>query len=200
MGRNLWIAGLALCVGVTGWAPAAAQVSERLTVPVLLQNDAGVPADLVDRAKQETTRVFAPANIGIEWVGGESYRPDRTFVLRLAPRPIGAKSRNRLVVGVAPGTREARGTIAFVFYDRIQTLSEELSLDDTQLLGHVMAHELGHLLLPYGAHSVTGVMREKWDRAQVHRARAGQLTFTTQQTALIRERLSAFASPSARAR
>jgi hypothetical protein len=70
----------------------------------------------------------------------------------------------------------------------------------SQLLGHVMAHEMGHLLLPYGAHSIAGLMRPAWDRSQVRAAAEGLLTFTPDQAALIFERLLASASPNGHAR
>jgi hypothetical protein len=68
------------------------------------------------------------------------------------------------------------------------------------MLGHVIAHELGHLLLPHGGHSVGGVMRAEWDPAQVMSAARGILTFTPDQAGMIRERLQASVSPSAHVR
>ena len=104
------------------------------------------------------------------------------------------------MLGVAPGTKEVRGRNLWIFYPQIRAYSVELGMDASQMLGHVMAHEMGHLLLPYGAHSVTGLMRPDWDRSQVQAANRGLLTFTPAQAGLIRERLQAFASPSAHAR
>ena len=71
-------------------------------------------------------------------------------------------------------------------------------MDASQLLGHVMAHELGHLLLPHGAHSAAGLMRPALDRAQVRAAIAGLLTFTPDQAALIRARLQNVSGTAAR--
>ena len=70
-------------------------------------------------------------------------------------------------------------------------------MDASQLLGHVIAHEMGHLLLPSGAHSAAGLMRPIWDLAQVQAADQGALTFTPDQAGLIREHLRASASPTA---
>lgn len=56
------------------------------------------------------------------------------------------------------------------------------------VLAHVMAHEIGHLLLPYG-HSSTGLMRANWDVADLRRAVYRQLKFTPEQAALIRAKL-----------
>jgi len=51
-----------------------------------------------------------------------------------------------------------------------------------------MAHEIGHLLLPYG-HSATGLMRAKWDEKDLRLAVHGQLNFTAEEAELIRTRL-----------
>jgi hypothetical protein len=193
MGCKRWIAGLALFTGVAGWDSAAAQTPERFSVQVLLQDDAGVPADVLEQAKRDATRVFGRSNIDLEWIEERTYQSS-SLVMRITAKPIGTKSRSRFVVGLAPGTREARGTMAFAFYERIQAYSAELALDVSQMLGHVMAHELGHLLLPNDAHSFTGVMRGAWDWAQANQATAGLLTFAPDQAALIRDRLRASAS------
>ena len=197
MGRKRWIAGLALFAGLAGWEPAAAQTPARFTVQVLLVDDAGVPVDVLEQAKHAATRVFALSNIDLQWIGHGPYQPC-SLTVRIAPKPTGAMNLGQFVMGMAPGTQEARGILAFAFYDRIQHYSAHLGLDASQMLGHVMAHELGHLLLPLGAHSVTGVMRAAWDGAQANQARMGLLSFAPAEGALIRERLSACASRAAR--
>lgn len=61
----------------------------------------------------------------------------------------------------AQGTHEPRATFAWVFSGRVCNDSAEPGLDAAQMLGHVIAHELGHLLLPHGAHSLAGVVRRR---------------------------------------
>lgn len=51
-----------------------------------------------------------------------------------------------------------------------------------------MAHEIGHLLRPYG-HSAAGLMRAEWDEKDLRLAVHAQLNFTAEQAALIRARL-----------
>ncbi len=199
MGRNCWIAGLALCAGLGPWQSAEAQISGPATVRVVLHDDAGVPVETVDRARQELSRVFRKSNIPFAWIGTDACEGS-CLRIRIVSKSLGGKSSNRQVVGIAPGTRELRGKLAYVFYDRILVYSAELGLDASQMLGHVMAHELGHLLLPYGAHSLTGIMRPAWDRPQVNGATSGTLTFTSDQAELIRTRLLASALPIAHAR
>ena len=49
-----------------------------------------------------------------------------------------------------------------------------------------MAHELGHLLLPYNAHSRTGIMTATFDEQQAIRASKGALAFSADEARLIR--------------
>ena len=53
-------------------------------------------------------------------------------------------------------------------------------------LGHVIAHEIGHLLLPTRAHSPSGIMKAGLDG---ERAAQGALFFTREQARQIRTRL-----------
>ena len=64
-----------------------------------------------------------------------------------------------------------------------------IGADAGLILGHVIAHEIGHLLLPYNSHARTGLMRGGWDTQQAMRAATGALTFTPKEAALILERL-----------
>jgi hypothetical protein len=195
MGRLTWIAGLVLCAGLTGRQTAAGQP----LIHVRLMNHAEVPLDPLQRAQDVATRVFHLSGIALVWVDAETCQTG-CLTVRIVTQPVSAKSRNLLVLGLAPGTKEVRGRNLWVFYPRVRTYSAELGMDESQLLGYVMAHEMGHLLLPYGAHSLGGLMRPEWDRSQVQAANRGLLTFMPDQANLIRERLQAAASPTASAR
>jgi hypothetical protein len=200
MGRITWIGGLALCTGLLAGQSAEAQIPGRSTVRVVLTDMVGMPADSLERVKDEAASLFERSKIDLVWIDAETCQA-RCLYVRIIAKPIGTKGLgNPFVVGVAPGTPEVRGKFAWVFYDRIRAYSAELGLEASQMLGLVIAHELGHLLLPHEAHSFAGVMRPAWDRAQVNGAMRGQLAFTPDQADLIRERLSASASPIAHAR
>ena len=172
MGRNTWIAGLVLCAGLTAGHTAAAQTPGQPIVYVLIMDRAEVPADTLNRAQDEATRVFQLSGIALVWVDAETCQAG-CLTVRIVTQPVSAKSRNPHMLGVAPSTQEARGINLWIFYPRIRAYSAELGMHASQLLGHVMAHEMGHLLLPYGAHSLAGVMRPEWDRAQVQERRRG---------------------------
>jgi hypothetical protein len=82
-------------------------------------------------------------------------------------------------------------TVAWLLYGRIHNLGQLIQLEVSQLLGHVMAHEIGHLLLPYGSHAASGIMKAGWDTQQTRLASTHSLTFEPSQAALIRARLQA---------
>ena len=69
MGLKCWIAGFTLCVGVTGSKPASAQTPASFAVQVFLQDDAGVPAAVLEQAKQAAVHVFALSSIDLRWIG-----------------------------------------------------------------------------------------------------------------------------------
>ena len=54
------------------------------------------------------------------------------------------------------------------------------------ILGHAMAHEIGHILLNLDIHTGIGIMRGSWNMDDLLDAASGQLVFTTQQAAVIR--------------
>ena len=99
-------------------------------------------------------------------------------------------------MGVAACTPEGRGSLAYVFYARIVDVAQATRKDTASILGHVLAHEMGHLLLPANAHSRSGVMRANWNSQQMERAVNGLLQFTPEQGELIRNNVSSVHSPS----
>jgi hypothetical protein len=50
-----------------------------------------------------------------------------------------------------------------------------------QILGHVIAHEVGHVLLNQQVHSAHGIMRAEWDIADFRDMTSGMLLFSSQQ-------------------
>ena len=63
-----------------------------------------------------------------------------------------------------------RGQLATVFSDRIGHAAERGGIDRGTLLGLVMAHEIGHLLLGVAYHGEAGLMRAEWPDGLLARA------------------------------
>jgi hypothetical protein len=92
------------------------------------------------------------------------------------------------VMGLAPGTGPER-RLVYVFYSSVEGLARRQSrahVSTAQILGHAMAHEIGHLLLNQESHSPTGIMRGDWNLKDLQDAVYGYLLFTSQQAGVIR--------------
>jgi hypothetical protein len=106
------------------------------------------------------------------------------FAVKIVPHSLHYAHDKPHVMGVA--LKETRGTMVYVFFGRVEHFARAHRIRSSTMLAHVIAHEIGHLLLPKGWHSDRGLMRGTWDRAQVDNAVRGGLTFTTDEIRIIR--------------
>ena len=94
------------------------------------------------------------------------------------------------VVGMAAVAAEGGGLVAYVLVDRVMMTARQEDVDPMSVLGLVIAHEIGHLMLPANAHSPTGLMRPRWSAMEFRDgAPWPHFTFTHTQADLIRHRL-----------
>jgi hypothetical protein len=77
--------------------------------------------------------------------------------------------------------------LASVYYDYALRTAERdnAAFEAPIILGCVIAHEVGHLLLGTNSHSGSGVMQQRWERRQIRQAMTGTLLFTPEQAKLI---------------
>jgi hypothetical protein len=73
--------------------------------------------------------------------------------------------------------RGEAATSAFVCAECIETLAQGVESRLAGILGCMMAHELGHLLLGRGSHSGAGIMHVPWGHKELDQAEAGNLNF-----------------------
>jgi hypothetical protein len=190
--KHLW-GFLAVLLGVG--VAAAEGIPARITV--LVNDSAGVPAEVLKQAEQEAGRIFRPAGVEVSWVncGEETVMEDglcsevpgaNRFVLHIVPT---GKTSSDLVFGVAFLGEDGRGKYCNVFFDRIQDGHRDLGASTSQLLGTVAAHELGHLLLGSHSHSRRGIMEPVWKEEAIRQTGMGTFLFTAEQGELMRERI-----------
>ena len=157
----------------------AGEPSHPLTIDLQMRNDARVPAHVLEQSQDEVTRIFADAGLAVRWT-----ETAPRFTVHLVSQVLGYARALSPVMGVA--LRRANGSEAQVFFRQVQDFARTCHVDVSIMLAYVIAHEIGHLLLPGNAHSPTGVMQAGWDKALVHDAARGSLTFTEAQAARIR--------------
>jgi len=188
MANAAWIAGLGLAATFVTSGRCAAESLQPLTLEILVTDEVGVPADTLRQAQQEASRIFEAAGIRLAWVSGLPKAP-RYLIIRFVSKPISLMSRSSDVLGTAASSNGNGATTASLFYDRIALVCGRFGLNASLMLGHVMAHEMGHLLLPPDAHTPAGLMKGGWDMHQSVLASAGRLTFAQDEASLIRARL-----------
>jgi hypothetical protein len=215
-GQRRWVAGLAVAIGFAGLhhSEAAARGGPRPAFTIHLRNYAGVPSGTLAEAKQVANAIFQRAGVETRWAETdvrEAYvqrarvqeQPMTLADIQVnvfpdgAPIPAGVSDG---VMGVAPGAGADR-TVVDVFDGRVRVLFWKISsaflkgdtdrpVSEGQLLGHVIAHEVGHLLLNQQGHSPRGIMRGEWIFADFRDMTSGLLLFTPAQAEILREEVA----------
>jgi hypothetical protein len=114
---------------------------------------------------------------------------DATVTVLVYPRTRSDTiSADTKVLGIAPGA-EAGGHVAYVFASRVEVLARRHAVDYGTLLGVVLAHEVGHVLLRGRPHASAGLMRAVCGGTLLKNVILAKLAFTTDEAAAIRDSL-----------
>ena len=177
--------------------------AETQTITVNLYDMAGVPEGILAQAVTLATQIYAETGVSLKWVPqappvwqpglGISFRPNSSpaeVSLRLVPRAISdrivRRGSSKLGLAYDAGQNNYR-FFATVFYDRVENAAPKLyDVSVPDLLGHVLTHELGHLLLGPDAHARGTIMACPFDTAEFLFLRRGQLRFNKKQAAQLR--------------
>jgi hypothetical protein len=197
---QLTIVALVMMATLAGSARvAASQPHETSSFVVVVHDYAHTsPADL-NLARQNVLRIFRKAGVEPVWLdaGSDAYAraaaaypggPDAlavaAIVVNLEPFDKDAAEGSKMeVLGrAAVGSR-----FAWIFCQPVAEAAARNRDTAGDVLGNVIAHELGHLLLPSGAHAPTGIMTAVMDLGLVQQ---GGLYFVGRQPAQIRARLA----------
>jgi hypothetical protein len=178
-----------------------AQDATRTKLNISVYNYASVPAELLLAAEEEARKIFEQAGLETVWLNcspkientqpAGCYITDCThLVLKLLRHAVNKQVRNRTdILGVATLDEKGVGYHGYVFYDRVQKLAEARKLSH-RLLGDVLAHELGHLLLGSTAHSISGLMSGQWTGEGLRRVSEGAMFFSPSESRVMRDRLA----------
>jgi hypothetical protein len=165
-------------------------------VVVRAYNQYGVSRGELDLAGATLQAIFRQAGVEAIWLDCTSTsdrrlercdrpRTPNELILRIIARP----KRSTDVLGESLVTPlDGGGSLATVFADSVRAFAGPLRAIRGAVLGRVVAHEIGHLLMNSVDHSVSGLMRRWW--APNERAVEDWL-FTTREAAAIRESLEA---------
>lgn len=168
-------------------------------VTISVHNDVGVPPGTLQQAEEEAARIFRQAGIEVHWLNcplpaspqeagscQEAVFPAH-LQLRIARRSLGLRAGTLGISFLAP---DGRGCQADLFYEPMQRLFDLNNVNLATLLGHVAAHEVGHLLLGSNSHSPTGIMHAHWAGEDTRTTSIAELRFSKTESERMRERLS----------
>jgi hypothetical protein len=159
-------------------------------IRVRVDNYTQAPRAVLSRAEQEADRILGTAGLRAIWLdcpaahsAGVPQDPCQEpfkatdIALRVVSESAQDKFRDTVFGFAVPPV------LATVYYEYPVRLAKR---DDAEfelpvILGCVIAHEIGHLLLGSNSHSGSGIMQSRWERKQVRQAMTGALLFTPTQ-------------------
>jgi hypothetical protein len=160
---------------------------------------------VLDHAMDEVSQILAVAGVEVIWPPGPSDASEANRSYQHATGSLNRQTdgRDYLVVKILRGfpdaclpgalgfsLPEARfGSHAMIFFNRIERVSASADIDPATMLGHAMAHEIGHVLLGSTEHSPSGIMKARWGLSDYQNAAKGCIRFTPSQCEVIREHI-----------
>ena len=187
-----------------GIVPASGAEDPRLVAEI--NNQAGFDKAVTAGAKEIVSGIFSELGVQIGWQnradsgspgagsGTPAAQPDLLInLVSVRPTVIGGRG-DEAGLAAVPGDGQP-GVRIWIFRPPLEKI-----IDDTQylvpsrdrillgkvLLAHVMAHEMGHLLLGSTAHSGSGIMTIGWHLSKIQLACTGRLRFLPRQSEGIR--------------
>jgi len=177
-----------------GGTPSGETTEPLPTIKAGVYNLARVERNTLEGAKQQTARILWRAGVKLdlldcrisaeeadEYPGCSALRGDAAIFLRVRTSSTSLSGRSN-VYGVALLPEDGGfGKYADVYADGTGVLSQGKA-PLVSVLGALLAHEIGHLLLGRASHSVSGIMSSPWRGNDLLRAAQGALLFTPKDT------------------
>lgn len=184
------IQAITLMAALTGVAAAANEGTAERNVTVCMEGNAH--SDVAIRAQWLASRMFAGIGVTIDWRHGLRGCPSQGIMISLSDgTPASLKP------GALAYALPYEGTHIRVFYDRIAQDHDQRLVP--ALLGHVLVHEITHILQGVCRHSESGIMKAHWGLKEFEQMQGKPLEFADEDINLIYCGLAARARARARA-
>ena len=202
LSKQLFLA-LAISTGALGAEPTLNDPTQQLTIRVY--DYTNISPKLFERARKQAAQILENAGVTHRWeqcrtseneTNQDSSCTQRAgahvIQLRIHPRDMAKKITKRSIeFGYSLPLTDGFGIIAGVYLERTAHMARPLGLDLHVVLGHTMAHEIGHLLLGSNSHAGRGIMRPTWRDRELRLASSGVLGFTDEQAKAMQAQVEA---------
>jgi hypothetical protein len=125
----------------------------------------GVSVDELQDAQQRVAAAYRRIGVQLVWTGRPQGVTPRDGDLHVRLTILNAEmtaKHNPDVTALGQGCHAARH--AYIYYPRLVGYAIQTQSDPARVLALVVAHELGHVLLPEYSHARTGLMQASTDR------------------------------------
>jgi hypothetical protein len=174
-----WITVVLLCPSTGG--------AQGLKITARLFNQSHVSQSVLATAEEEATYALQTAAVDVRWVDcalpascDRAVGPDEFEILvRKAAPSTSSQDGGVEALGQALLPRDKPGCYAMAYFSEIRRVANRTgAVSAGQILGYVIAHEIGHLLL--GARHEDGtIMQERWSKVEFEMMAKRQLRFDT---------------------
>jgi hypothetical protein len=186
----------------------ASQATEQPEILLAMCDKVGLNETDLQWAMASAAVILNRTGARTEWIRAKSSSPATTFnhdsfenceipsndYILIVLTGEQAKGHPMDLMGLAPRTNVFQRR-AYILYPHVRTFAHShftgssLAVDTAILLGSVIAHEVGHLLMPGKEHAAFGLMRRDWSSQEAADALAGRLRFSSDEVLVIRNQL-----------
>jgi hypothetical protein len=162
--------------------------SSAVSLTVSVFNDAGVEPSVWSQAQSRATEIMRYSGISLIWLDC-GFPAGRMLDSNCSKISYPAHLSVRIVAKVSPRKGDifgqtfqdatGEGNYVLVYYAGIKAFRAATTVPTGELLGCVIAHELGHLLLGTASHSPAGLMSGVWQDAELQQAVRHNLFFSS---------------------
>jgi hypothetical protein len=181
---------------------ALERADEELRITIQTHDYWHVTSESLARASAVVTSTYERIGVRTEWIGvvrqelrrrGSKHRRDVSRIpiaqltIIIVTKEMAARGGfAEGALGFAAVADEGMGRIAYAIYDHVRDTASRAAMNEADLLGFVMVHEIAHLLLPRGSPE-SGLMRSQWTVRDFKHIDVATLEFSPLQGSQIRE-------------
>jgi hypothetical protein len=179
--------------------PIKDQGAPAQTVVYMRGGGAWFSGNLLNAARGEASRLFLKEGIRLEWRDGKPPKDaaelpgaDNIIAISFHVSTTMQFDLPDKVNALAVAQPYGKGPLPItVFGDRVASfLFTYREYGAGKVLGHILAHEIGHILQRIARHSDTGLMKARWNRFDLDDIRGGGLAFAKEDQDLLRQRFA----------